>query len=93
MSLNSFFKLVEIQTKVASVYPLHGNFIQYRLESLIQELHNNVHIIVIFIWLLQQLQYYDYKRAFKTQGFNTKSHNAIVKYNKKSTVKLTIAAC
>jgi 1,4-dihydroxy-2-naphthoate octaprenyltransferase len=35
--------------------------------------------------------YYDYKRANKTQGYNYESHNAIVSYNlKESTVILTI---
>jgi len=35
--------------------------------------------------------YYDYKRANKTQGYNYESHNAIVRYNmKESTVVFTI---
>ena len=35
--------------------------------------------------------YYDYKKANKTQGFNYERHNAIVKYNlNESTVRLSI---
>ena len=97
MSLKSFLKLVEIQTKVASVIP-------FALGTLYTVYHfgifNPRNFIIMFISLLSFdmattaiNNYYDYKRANKTQGFNYESHNAIVKYNlKESTVKLTITA-
>ena len=97
MSLESFLKLVEIQTKVASVIP-------FALGTLYSVYHFGVFNPKNFIIMLISLlsfdmvttainNYYDYKRANKTQGFNYESHNAIVKYNlKESTVKFTITA-
>jgi 1,4-dihydroxy-2-naphthoate octaprenyltransferase len=95
MSLVSFLKLVEIQTKVASVIP----FALGTLYSIYHfEVFNSRNFIIMFISLVSFdmattaiNNYYDYKRANKTQGYNYESHNAIVRYNlKESTVILTI---
>jgi 1,4-dihydroxy-2-naphthoate octaprenyltransferase len=96
MSLKSFLKLVEIQTKVASVTP-------FALGTLYSIYHfggfNAGNFIIMFISLISFdmattaiNNYYDHKRASKTQGYNYESHNAIVKYGlKESTVILAIA--
>lgn len=91
MSLASFLKLVEIQTKVASVIPfaLGTLYSIYRFKEF-----NPRNFIIMFISLISFdmattaiNNYYDYKRANKTRGYNYESHNAIVKYNlKESTV-------
>ena len=96
MSLSSFFKLVEIQTKVASVIPFTMGTIYalYHFESF-----NLKNFLLMLISLLTFdmattaiNNYMDYKKAHKTHGFNYESHNAIVNYNlKESTVVGTIA--
>lgn len=95
MSLVSFLKLVEIQTKVASVIPLALGTLYsiYRFERF-----NPKNFLIMFISLISVdmattaiNNYYDYKKANKTHGYNYESHNAIVSYNlKESTVILTI---
>ena len=96
MSLQSFLKLVEIQTKVASVIP----FVLGTLYSIYRfGVFNPRNFMIMFISLIffdmattAINNFYDYKNANKTKGFNYESHNAIVKYNlKESTVKITIA--
>lgn len=94
MSLESFLKLVEIQTKVASVIPfaLGTLYSVYRFGAF-----NPRNFIIMFISLVSFdmattaiNNYYDYKKANKTQGFNYERHNAIVKYNlNESTVRLS----
>ncbi|NLK36017.1 MAG: 1,4-dihydroxy-2-naphthoate polyprenyltransferase, partial [Gracilibacteraceae bacterium] len=91
----SFLKLVEIQTKVASVIPfaLGTLYSVYRFGAF-----NPRNFIIMFISLVSFdmattaiNNYYDYKKANKTQGFNYERHNAIVKYNlNESTVRLSI---
>jgi 1,4-dihydroxy-2-naphthoate octaprenyltransferase len=95
MSIISFFKLVEIQTKVASIIP-------FSLGSLYALYKYNDFNYKNFIFMLLSLlaidmattainNYYDYKTANKTTGYNYESHNAINKYNlEESTVKTTI---
>lgn len=95
MSLESFLKLVEIQTKVASVIPftLGTLYALYRFERF-----NARNFAILFISLIcfdmvttAINNYYDYKRAIKTYGYGYERHNAIVSYNlKESTVKFTI---
>ncbi len=95
MSLVSFLKLVEIQTKVASVIPfaLGTLYSVYRFDRF-----NLRNFIILFISLISFdmvttaiNNYYDYKKAHKTYGYNYESHNAIVSYNlKESTVIFTI---
>ncbi len=91
MSLVSFLKLVEIQTKVASMIPfaLGTLYSVYRFGRF-----NPRNFIILFISLLSFdmvttaiNNYYDYKKAHKTHGFNYESHNAIVSYKlRESTV-------
>ncbi|AGB40436.1 1,4-dihydroxy-2-naphthoate octaprenyltransferase [Halobacteroides halobius DSM 5150] len=97
MSAKIFLKLVEIKTKVASMIP-------FLLGSLYTLYHFNNFNFKNFIFMLISLltidmattainNYYDYKRANKTHGYNYESHNAIVKNNlKESTVRFIILA-
>ncbi|MBL4931361.1 1,4-dihydroxy-2-naphthoate polyprenyltransferase [Clostridium paridis] len=85
MNIKSFFKLAEIQTKVASVVPfLLGSLIAiYRYSSF-----NIINFIIMFVSLLcidmattVINNYVDYKRAIKKYGYGYEEHNAIVRYN------------
>lgn len=95
MNLKSFFKLVEIQTKIASVTPffLGITYTLYRFET--------IRLLPVLFFLLSMLafdmfttclnNYMDWKRAQKKSGFNYESHNAIVKYSlSEKTVILTL---
>lgn len=90
MSISSFLKLVEIQTKVASMIPffLGTVYTLYRFDNF-----NLKNFIIMFISLLSVdmgttaiNNYMDYRRAIKKQGYNYETHNAIVKYNLKESV-------
>lgn len=94
VNIKRFLKLVEIQTKVASMIPLvlGTAYTVYRFDSFY--LH---HFWLMFISLLcidmattAVNNYQDYKRAIKKSGFGYESHNAIVKYNLKESVVLMI---
>ena len=95
MSLASFLKLVEIQTKLASVIPffLGTSYALYHFDRF-----NFKNFILMFFSLLcfdmattAINNYIDYKKARKTHGYNYEIHNAIVQYNlKESTVLGTI---
>lgn len=97
MSIVSFLKLVEIQTKVASVIPfaLGTLYAIYRFDSF-----KPGNFLILFISLISFdmvttaiNNYYDYKKAVKTHGYGYESHNAIVSYKlKESTVIITIFA-
>lgn len=87
MSLGSFLKLVEIQTKVASIIPfcLGTVYALYGFNSF-----NFKNFILMIISLLAfdmattaTNNYYDYKKAKKTHGYNYEIHNVIVKNNLK----------
>lgn len=95
MNLRSFLKLVEIQTKVASVIPFFlGNFYSiYRFHKF--DFRNFIFMFLsLFLFDMATTainNYMDYKKAKKTQGYNYETHNAIVKYGlKESTVVSTI---
>lgn len=91
MNIKSFLKLVEIQTKVASMTPfLLGNvFALFRYNQF-----NISNFILMFISLLSFdmatttiNNYIDYKKAIKIHGYGYERHNAIVRDNlKESTV-------
>lgn len=96
MKIKAFLKLVEIQTKVASVIPY--------TTALLYVLYSTKHLnwlnmlimfcsMVIFDMTVTALNnYFDYKRAEKKHGYNYEIHNSIVQYGlKTSTVKATIA--
>lgn len=87
MTISSFLKLVEIQTKVASMIPFFlGTFYAlYRFERF---------SVTNFVLMLLSLltfdmtttalnNYVDYKKALKTHGYGYESHNAIVRYKLK----------
>lgn len=85
MTIKSFLKLVEIQTKVASVIPfLSGTlYAVYRFNTF-----HNANFVFLFASLLcidmattAINNYMDYKRANKKHGFGYESHNAIPRYN------------
>lgn len=85
MNLRSFLKLVEIQTKVASIIPLIFGSI-YTIYK-----YNEFNITNFILMLISLLaidmtttainNYIDYKKAIKKYGFNYQHHNAIVKYS------------
>jgi len=95
MSVRSFFKLVEIQTKVASMVPfLLGtvyalyHFHAFRLENFLL-MFGSLLMIDMATTTINNLL--DYKRANKKEGYGFETHNAIVKYNmKESTVMAVI---
>ncbi|MCB2291207.1 1,4-dihydroxy-2-naphthoate polyprenyltransferase [Clostridium sp. CS001] len=95
MSLSSFLKYVEIQTKLASIIP----FIVGTLYSLYRYKSFNLkNFIIMGISLLAFdmattaiNNYIDYKKALKVEGCSYKDENAIVKYGiKESTAKSII---
>lgn len=95
MTVKSFTKLVEIQTKVASVIPFTlGTF--YALYSFKSFNTKNFLLMLIALLCIDMAttainNYIDYKSAIKTEGYNYESHNAIVSYNlKESSVVITI---
>lgn len=95
MSISSFLKLVEIQTKVASVIPftLGTLYALYRFEAF--NLKNFIFMLISLLSIDMATtainNYYDYKKAIKTYGFGYESHNAIVSCKlKESTVLTTI---
>jgi 1,4-dihydroxy-2-naphthoate polyprenyltransferase len=85
MKIKSFFKLVEIQTKLASVVPfLLGSI--YSLYHFKQ--FKMINFIIFFISLITFdmvtttiNNYFDYKKANKKSGYNYEKHNAIVRDN------------
>jgi 1,4-dihydroxy-2-naphthoate octaprenyltransferase len=95
MNVKSFFKFVEIQTKLASVLPflLGIVFAIYRYDNF-----NIINVALIFVSLIffdmtttAVNNYIDYKKAIKKEGYNFETHNAIVKYNLSTTqAKITI---
>ena len=96
MKISAFLKLVEIQTKVASVIPFTTAllFVLYSTKQI-----NVVNMVIMFFAMVifdmavtALNNYYDYKRAEKKHGYNYEIHNSIVQYGlKTSTVKATIA--
>lgn len=95
MNIKSFLKLVEIQTKVASVIPyLVGTFYAlYRYDNF-----NLKNAIIMFLSMIifdmtttAINNYMDYAKAIKKEGYGYETHNAIVNYNlKPKAVRLLI---
>lgn len=94
MSIKSFFKLVEIQTKVASMIPffLGTAYVLYRFKTF--NLCNFLLMLASLIFIDMATttinNLLDYKRANKKEGYGFEKHNAIVKYNMKETTVLGI---
>lgn len=95
MSFEGFLKLVEIRTKVASVVPfLIGTlYATYRFDRFDPK---NFILMLISLIAFDMVttainNYYDWKKARKTHGYNYESHNAIVSCGlKETTVVLVI---
>lgn len=95
MNIKSFLKLVEIQTKVASIVPFIVGllFTLYRYEKL-----NMLNMLLFLISLLgidmattALNNYMDFKKAVVKEGYNYEHHNAIVAHGlTEKQVKLTI---
>jgi len=96
MKLSSFIKLVEIQTKVASVIPFFAGvaFAKYRFDTF-----NPLVLLLFFICLLSLdmattaiNNLMDYKRAVLKEGFNFEYHNAVVrdKLNEKAVITVIL---
>lgn len=94
MSIGSFLKLVEIQTKAASIIPflLGTSYALYRFETF--RLRN---FLLMFVSLLcvdmattAINNYQDYKRANKKHGYGYEKHNVIVRDNLKENAVLTV---
>ena len=94
MGVKSFFRLVEIQTKVASVIPyiLGTVFALYKFE--------NFHVKQAVLFFLSMIvfdmtttainNYVDFTKAIKKEGFGYEEHNAITKYGLKPKTVLGI---
>lgn len=94
MNIKSFLKLVEIQTKAASVTPfVLGTLIAiYRFGEF-----NLINFLLMFISLLcidmattAINNYMDYKKAVRKYGYGYEVHNAIVKDNLKESHVITV---
>ncbi|ERJ12206.1 1,4-dihydroxy-2-naphthoate polyprenyltransferase [Haloplasma contractile] len=95
MSIKSFLKLVEIQTKAASITPflLGTVYALYHFESfnVTNFLYMLISLLCIDMATTTINNYIDYKKAIKKEGYGYESHNAIVRDNlKESTVVVTI---
>ena len=94
MSIVIFFKLVEIQTKVASVIPymVGTAFALYKFENF-----NTRQAVLLFLSMIifdmtvtAINNYVDYSKAIKKEGFGYEEHNAITKYGLKPKTVLGI---
>lgn len=83
--MKKFLELVEIQTKVASVFPyIVGNLLayyRYQKWSLSHALILLVALLSIDMATTALNNYMDHKRAIKKVGYNYQEHNAIVKHD------------
>jgi 1,4-dihydroxy-2-naphthoate polyprenyltransferase len=83
LKISSFLKLVEIQTKAASVIPylLASFFVYYRYDTF--NFKNGIIMFLsMFIFDMTTTainNYIDYAKAIKKEGFGYESHNAIVR--------------
>jgi 1,4-dihydroxy-2-naphthoate octaprenyltransferase len=96
LSFTAFFKLVEIQTKIASITPfLLGNlylFFHYDTFYLSRFIFMLISLLAVDMGTTAVNNYQDYIRAKKKEGYNYEIHNAIVNYNlSEKSVKMTIA--
>ncbi|MFR3910573.1 MAG: UbiA family prenyltransferase [Clostridium paraputrificum] len=87
MGITSFFRLVEIQTKVASVIPyiLGTVFALYKFDNFNakQAVLFFLSMIVFDMTTTAINNYVDYTKAIKKEGFGYEEHNAITKYGLK----------
>lgn len=100
MTLKSFLKLVELPTKVASLFPflIGTSYAVYHFRAF-----NFINFAMMFVAMIALdmattalNNYMDNKKAVKTHGFNYEEHNAIVKYGigQKTVVRtILVLAC
>ena len=94
MGITSFLKLVEIQTKVASVIPymVGTAFVLYKFDNF--NMKNAILLflsMIIFDMTVTAINnYVDYIKAIKKEGFGYEEHNAITKYGLKPKTVLGI---
>jgi len=85
MNIKSFLKLVEIQTKVASVFPFTAGTLfaafYYRQFHFLNFILMLAALLCIDMFTTTLNNYKDYKGAVKRQGYGYEVHNAIVSYN------------
>jgi 1,4-dihydroxy-2-naphthoate octaprenyltransferase len=84
MTIKSFLKLVEIQTKIASTFPfvLGILFVLYRYQTF-----KGINVLLFFVSLIcidmattAINNYMDHRSAVVKEGYNYEKHNAIVAY-------------
>lgn len=84
MNLNVFFKLVEIQTKVASVIPFaFGSlyaFFAFDSFSFANAVIMFLSVIIFDMTTTAINNYVDYTKAIKKEGYGYETHNAIVSF-------------
>lgn len=96
MHVSSFLKLVEIQTKAASVIPflMGTGYVLYHFHRF-----NYVNFLLMFGSLMfidmtttALNNYFDFKRAYKRHGYNYESHNSITrdKLNEKTVLPVIL---
>ncbi len=94
MNFKSFFRLVEIQTKAASMIPLllGTMYALYRYNSFksINFLYMLISLLCFDMATTAINNYIDYRKAQRTHGYGYETHNAIVKYGLKEPVVLTV---
>ncbi|MCX7710004.1 MAG: 1,4-dihydroxy-2-naphthoate polyprenyltransferase [Clostridia bacterium] len=92
MKFSSFLKLVEIQTKLASMVPfLLGTFYavyHFRRIDFIGFLFLFISILTFDMLTTALNNYFDYKKAIRKYGYNYEIHNAIARDNLKETTVL-----
>lgn len=85
MNIKSFFSLVEIRTKVASVIPfmIGTSYAIYRFEnfSLKNAIIMFLSMIIFDMTTTAINNYMDYKKAIKKDGYGYEKHNAIVNFS------------
>lgn len=85
MNIKSFLKLVEIQTKVASVFPFIAGTLfaafYYKQFKPLNFVLMLAALLCIDMFTTTLNNYKDYKKAVKRQGYGYEVHNAIVSYN------------
>lgn len=85
MAITKFLKLVEIQTKAASMIPLlFGTIYAVYRFHVFEPWHFALMLISLLSFDMTTTainNYYDYKKAARKHGYGYEKHNAIVKYN------------
>jgi 1,4-dihydroxy-2-naphthoate polyprenyltransferase len=83
MQLKSFFELVEIRTKIASIIPclLGTVYALYHFDrfNIVNFIIFFAALIIIDMFTTALNNYFDYKRAVKKHGYNYEIHNIIVR--------------